>query len=57
MRLPFEAYVRGMWLMHAATDDDIDRAGRDQFPNDFNRIVAEIDEKVSLVQSLFSCEK
>ena len=45
MRLLFEAYVRGMWLMHAATNDDIDRAGRDQFPNDFNRIVAELDEK------------
>ena len=42
----FEAYVRGMWLMHAAPNDDIDRAERDRpFPNDFNRIVAELDEK------------
>ena len=41
----FEAYVRGMWLMHAATNDDIDRAGRDEFPNDFNRLVGELDEK------------
>ena len=47
----FEAYVRGMWLMHAATKDDIDRAGRDQFPNDFNRIVAEIDEKFPSLRS------
>ena len=23
----FEAYARGMWLMHAATDDEVDRAG------------------------------
>ena len=33
MRLLFEAYVRGMWLMYAATNEDIDRAGRDQFPS------------------------
>ena len=32
VRLMYEAYVRGMWLMYAATDEDIDRAGRDQFP-------------------------
>ena len=56
MRLLFEAYGRGMWLMYAATDDDIDRAGRDRFPNDFNRIVAEIDEKIPL-SSPFSALK
>ena len=32
IRLTYEAYVRGMWLMYAATDEDIDRAGRDKFP-------------------------
>ena len=32
IRLMYEAYVRGMWLMYAATDEDIDRAGRDKFP-------------------------
>ena len=32
VRLMYEAYVRGMWLMYAATDEDIDRAGRDKFP-------------------------
>ena len=45
----FEAYVRGMWLMRAATNDDIDRAGRDQFPN-VSRIVAELDEKFPSVR-------
>ena len=40
----FEAYVRGMWLMHAATNDDIDRARRDQFPP-VNRLVDDLDEK------------
>ena len=33
IRLMYEAYVRGMWLMYAATDEDIDRAGRDKFPS------------------------
>ena len=32
VRLMYEAYVRGMWLMYAATDEDIDRAGQDKFP-------------------------
>ena len=32
IRLMYEAYVRGMWLMYAATDEDIDRAGQDKFP-------------------------
>ena len=31
IRVMYEAYVRGMWLMYAATDEDIDRAGRDKF--------------------------
>jgi hypothetical protein len=32
MRLQFEAYVRGIWLLHGATDESVDRAGQDKFP-------------------------
>lgn len=32
VRLQLEAYVRGMWLSQCATDSEIDKAGRDQFP-------------------------
>ena len=32
VRLQFEAYVRGSWLLHGATDESVDRAGRDEFP-------------------------
>jgi len=32
VRLQFEAYVRGIWLLHGATDESVDRAGRDKFP-------------------------
>ena len=35
-----EAYSRGIWLKHAATDEDIDRAGRDQFPRDSEIVTA-----------------
>jgi hypothetical protein len=35
MRPAVEAYVRGLWLLYAATAQDLDSAGRDQFPNDF----------------------
>lgn len=45
LRPQFEAYVRGEWLMHAATDADIERAGRDEFPNDFfGRIVRDLEQ-------------
>ena len=43
MRPMFEAYVRGMWLMYAATNEDIDRAGRDQFPS-YSDIVTGLDQ-------------
>ena len=35
-----EAYVRGMWLMYAATDEGVDRAGRDRFPNKTDIVTA-----------------
>lgn len=57
IRPMFEAYVRGMWLMHAATDADIDRAGHDQFPNDFTRIIAELEKSPQFAQDTFSALK
>jgi hypothetical protein len=35
----FEAYLRGMWLLHAATDAEVDAAGRDDFPRNINKIL------------------
>ena len=32
MRVLFEAYLRGLWLLHAASDEEINRAGKDKFP-------------------------
>jgi hypothetical protein len=32
LRLQFEAYVRGVWLAHCASDGEVDEAGRDEFP-------------------------
>jgi hypothetical protein len=39
----FEAYVRGLWLLHSATPDDVDRAGNDKFPRDFDKMIADLD--------------
>ena len=36
----FEGFVRGLWLMQAATVEDIDRAGQDSFPNFAELVVA-----------------
>lgn len=38
-----EAYVRGLWLRLAATDDQVDDAGQDRFPNDFGRLIADVE--------------
>lgn len=40
VRSIYEAYLRGMWLMYAATDEEIDRAGRDKFPPNSDVIMA-----------------
>jgi hypothetical protein len=32
VRLQFEAYVRGIWLAQCASDSEVDKAGRDDFP-------------------------
>lgn len=43
IRPAFEAYIRGLWLMHAASDEAVDRAGRDDFPNDVNQLLREVE--------------
>lgn len=45
MRPTIEAYVRGLWLLYAATDHELDKAGNDQFANDFfGKIVADLEQ-------------
>ena len=56
MRPLFEAYVRGMWLMYAATNEDIDRAGRDQFPS-YSDIVTGLDKSHHFSSRPFSAMK
>ncbi len=49
IRLQFEAYVRGMWLAQCASDSEIDKAGRDEFPA-INSMIASL-EKPGLLDS------
>jgi hypothetical protein len=44
MRLLFESWIRGVWLKRAATDAQLDAAGRDVFPS-FAKIVEDIEKK------------
>jgi hypothetical protein len=45
MRPTIEAYVRGLWLLYAATDGELDKAGNDQFVNDFfGKIVKDLEQ-------------
>ncbi len=42
IRPMLDAYVRGLWLIYAATDDDVDNAWRDVIPNDINRLLGDL---------------
>ena len=37
-----EAFVRGMWLVYAATDAEVDRAGEDHFPNNIDKLISDL---------------
>ncbi|HUE90466.1 MAG TPA: hypothetical protein VMO26_30645, partial [Vicinamibacterales bacterium] len=38
-----ESYIRGLWLAHAASDEEVDDAGDDDFPKDFGKLLRDID--------------
>jgi hypothetical protein len=50
----FEAYVRGMWLAYAATDGQVDDAGRDKFPPKFKTLTDDLEQPGKLPPGLLS---
>ena len=56
IRLQFEAYVRGIWLAHSASDSEVDTAGQDEFPK-MDRIIASLEKPGLLDGSLLSTIK
>jgi hypothetical protein len=44
VRVLFEAYLRGLWLLYAATDAKVEDAGRDRFP-DATTMVTDLEAK------------
>jgi hypothetical protein len=50
----FESYVRGMWLMHAASEAEVDRAGADQFPHDCDQMIEALERKGVTLSSVES---
>lgn len=56
IRLQFEAYVRGMWLAQCASDSEIDKAGRDEFPA-INSMIASLEKPGLLESALLSTIK
>lgn len=49
-----EAFVRGVWILRAATDESVDRAGNDNFPNDFGLLIREIEAAGVFVPGMLS---
>jgi hypothetical protein len=56
IRLQFEAYVRGIWLAQCAGDNEVDRAGHDDFPV-INSMIASLEKPGLLDSALLSTLK
>lgn len=56
VRLQFEAYVRGIWLAQGASDSEVDKAGRDDFPK-IDPIIRSLEKPGLLDSSVLSMIK
>lgn len=43
LRLLFETYVRGVWLHHCASDQDLQRVKRDKLKKEFGALIADLE--------------
>lgn len=51
VRLLFEAWIRGLWILRAASDDEVDRAGDDSFPRDFGYLIDKLESAGGAVEA------
>ena len=51
VRLLFEAWIRGLWILRAASDEEVDRAGDDSFPKDFGYLIAQLEKSGGAVEA------
>jgi hypothetical protein len=56
IRLQFEAYVRGLWLVQCANDGQLDKAGHDESPA-MNSMIASLEKPGLLDSALLSTIK
>ncbi len=56
-RLLLEAFVRGVWILRAASDESVDKAGEDNFPNDFGLLVRDIEAAGVFLPGMLSALK
>lgn len=54
LRVLFEAFVRGVWLFHCATDNDLDRFQKDKLEKTFSDLIKEAEAKVGAQESALS---
>ncbi|MBK8651898.1 MAG: hypothetical protein IPN23_09370 [Elusimicrobia bacterium] len=54
LRVLFEAFVRGAWLFHCATDADLDRFQKGKLKKKFNELIEEAETKVGAKDSALS---
>lgn len=45
LRSLFEAYVKGMWFYHCATEIDFENLGKDKFKKQFHSMINDLEEK------------
>jgi len=57
VRLEFEAYVRGVWLHHCATDDQLNMFKRDELQTRFDDLISELESKEAFNVGVLSAIK
>ena len=57
MRLTFEAYVRGMWLLHCASDQELKEFQRDKLDRTFNSLIEDLEKLDAYSSKVLSAAK
>jgi hypothetical protein len=57
LRLIFEAYVRGVWLLHCASEADLDSFEKDNFDKSFGSLIADLEKQEAFSVGVLSQAK
>jgi hypothetical protein len=57
LRLIFEAYIRGIWLLHCASETDLDKFEQDKFNRTFGSLIGDLEKHEAYSEGILSLVK